>query len=182
MKHLKIFEDFDGSVNLRTLTKLSTLKGGKYPNYTIGKMLEYPDLREYLAYVYLNYDKINFTYDILEKIFKEDVEKFKIQKPGKNLELFQEWKNRFRNKIKEIETEKGNEIKIKPIEDIINNPQELLKKIRGYKIHGKEVPKQLKIAYYKAKLNKKHNDMIKKKDHLSKADLQAINQSRNKKY
>lgn len=103
MKHLKKFNESQ-SIKLKTLTMKSKIGSGKYPDYTIEKMLEYDNLRNYLAYSYFNYDKINFTDDVLKRIFGDNLELFKINKPGKNPELNSEYlKLKFKQNVKYVE-------------------------------------------------------------------------------
>lgn len=69
---------------LRTLTKKSYLKFGRYYDMRVGDLLTRQQHR-ILRFYYFNCDKINFIDEILNEInIPED---FRIEKPGKNPEL-----------------------------------------------------------------------------------------------
>lgn len=72
---------------LRTLTKKSCLKFGKYGDYKVGDILA---LRHtaYLRWVYYNMSKISFIKEILREIHIH--EDWEIEKPGKAPEKFDE--------------------------------------------------------------------------------------------
>ena len=69
---------------MRTLTLKSKLGFGKYHVNTVNEVLEIFKSKEYLRWVYYNMSHISFMPEILKEI---DVI-FKIDKPGKNPELF----------------------------------------------------------------------------------------------
>lgn len=73
---------------LRTLTRKSLLKYGKYSDYRVGDVLSLGNIR-YLRWFYYTFDKINFTDEILDEL--KITEEWRIEKPGsdpnKNKEL-----------------------------------------------------------------------------------------------
>jgi hypothetical protein len=70
--------------SLRTLTKKSIMWFGKYNNLSIQQILDLKELG-YLRFIYYNYSGISFNDEILTTIGV--FEEYRIQKPGKNIEL-----------------------------------------------------------------------------------------------
>ena len=76
---------------LRTLTKKSLLKFGKFADMMVGNVIKLGQQEVgYLAWIYYNSDKINFTDDILLEI--NIIDNLKIDKPGKNPEMIKFWR------------------------------------------------------------------------------------------
>jgi len=65
---------------LRKLTLKSTLKFGKYTDYTVQQVIDIGK-KSYLAWVYYNMDRITFTEEILKDVLMLD---HFINKPGKD--------------------------------------------------------------------------------------------------
>ncbi len=72
---------------LRTLTEKSTLGGGRYSNQKIETIIDLD--KPYLIHSYYIYSKINFTPSVLEKL--GITEKYRINKPGKDREMFHQF-------------------------------------------------------------------------------------------
>ncbi len=73
------------SLVLRTMNLKSKFHFGRYKNYII-KTLLVARKTGYLRYAYYNYTTINYTNDVLMQI--GITEEWRIQKPGKNPEMF----------------------------------------------------------------------------------------------
>ena len=77
---------------LRTLTKKSQLKFGKYHDFPVWKLLETLNTRTYLVWVYYNSSNINFNKEVLDALFiGEDM---LIDKPGKKPEMMSKYQKR----------------------------------------------------------------------------------------
>jgi hypothetical protein len=74
-------------VLLRKLSRKSTLKFGKYSEFTVQDVINLTK-HKYLRWIYFNCSNINFMDDILHEI--NITEKFRIDKPSKNPELYNE--------------------------------------------------------------------------------------------
>ncbi len=83
MKPLK--DDIMGATLLRTLTYKSKLGFGKYPDLTVEGILKKKQIH-YLIWLYYNCSMVSFTDEILIElgIFK----RIRIEKPGKDKELY----------------------------------------------------------------------------------------------
>ena len=97
------------AVLLRTLSKKSKLKFGKYANDEIGKLLELKK-GAYLAWCYYNLSNISFTEDILDELKLDH----RINKPGKDNTYWKEEGRNIRNRLMEILNE--NDFKVKQIQ------------------------------------------------------------------
>ena len=147
------------------MTMKSKMGSGKYPDYTIEKMLTYDKMREYLAYNYFNYDKIGFTDEVLSKLFGSKLEYFKIPKPGKNPELYEEYyKMRFKlnDEINAVEPISIDDFDIdtenvdKDIEDISKDVEDQNKKT-GLKAEFNDSVKMQKTDLFNYVKSKKSN-------------------------
>ena len=88
-----------GSVLKRVLTYKSIVKDeaakGKNSGLRVQEILDMGDYN-YLHYIYFNYSKFDFIPEILARL--KITGKFIIHKPGKNPELFEEFRNQFESK------------------------------------------------------------------------------------
>jgi len=75
-------------ISLRKLTKKSTLKFGKYKDYTVGHLLGMKKQIDLIS-IYFKLSKITFTDDILDEL--GITEEYRITKPSKNIELYQDF-------------------------------------------------------------------------------------------
>lgn len=80
------------STNLRTLTLKSKMKFGKYVDNSVFEIIFVLFQPSYIVWTYYNMSQISFTDDILTLVNITD----KIQKPGKNVELGDKWKEEFK--------------------------------------------------------------------------------------
>ena len=76
------------SILLRKLTKKSTLNFGKFKDYTVEHLFGMKKQIE-LTSIYFKLSKITFTDDILDEL--GITEEYRISKPSKNVELYQEF-------------------------------------------------------------------------------------------
>jgi hypothetical protein len=76
------------SILLRKLTKKSTLKFGKFKDYTVGHLFGMKKQIE-LTSIYFKLSTITFTDDILDEL--GITEEYRIAKPSKNVELYKEF-------------------------------------------------------------------------------------------
>jgi len=74
-------------IRLRTLTFKSTMKFGQYAELDVARVIELGK-STYLKWVYFNIEGISFTDEVLDylKIWPE----YRIQKPGKDPEIFEQ--------------------------------------------------------------------------------------------
>ena len=73
---------------LRILTEKSIMKFGKYAESSVQQIIDSKNIH-YLRYIYYNIEGISFSIDVLNKI--NIYPKFRIDKPGKNPDLFDEY-------------------------------------------------------------------------------------------
>lgn len=76
------------SILLRKLTKRSTLNFGKFKDYTVEHLFGMKKQIE-LTSIYFKLSTITFTDDILDEL--GITEEYRIQKPSKNVELYQDF-------------------------------------------------------------------------------------------
>ena len=76
------------SILLRKLTKKSTLNFGKFKDYTVEHLFGMKKQIE-LTSIYFKLSTITFTDDILDEL--GITEEYRISKPSKNVELYQEF-------------------------------------------------------------------------------------------
>ena len=74
---------------LRTMTRKSKLKDGKYDGLTVESMLSSSQGKSYLRYLYFSIQNINFVDDILDEIGIRG--KWIIKKPGVDKQAFIDW-------------------------------------------------------------------------------------------
>ena len=80
-------------VLLRTLARKSIITGGRCEGLAVQDVINMGDIY-YLAYSYYRYSMISFLDDILDEIgITEDL---RINKPGSDVSMHEEWKNRWR--------------------------------------------------------------------------------------
>lgn len=72
-------------VTLRTLTRKSKLKFGKFPDLTIQDLINI-GRKEYLRWIYCHSSMISFTEDVLEEIGQ--LPSLRVSKPGKTPSFF----------------------------------------------------------------------------------------------
>jgi hypothetical protein len=65
---------------LRTMTRKSLIKFGRYADYTVDQLIQL-DKRHYLRWIYYNCEQITFTDDVLDLIH---ISEMQIDKPGKD--------------------------------------------------------------------------------------------------
>jgi len=76
------------SILLRKLTKKSTLNFGKYKDYTVNHLFGMKKQIELIS-IYFKLSTITFTDDILDEL--GITEEYRIEKPSKNMELYQDF-------------------------------------------------------------------------------------------
>jgi len=76
------------SILLRKLTKKSILKFGKFKDYTVGHLFGMKKQME-LTSIYFNLSTITYTDDILDEL--GITEEYRIEKPSKNVELYEDF-------------------------------------------------------------------------------------------
>lgn len=78
-----------GSLRLRTMAMKSVFDSGKYKDLSVVQLLSL-NHHTYIRYCYYTYDKISFTEDVLNQV--NITPEFRITKPGKDLEIFDKFK------------------------------------------------------------------------------------------
>ena len=112
---------------LRTLTRKSKVGFGKHSELTVQRMLDLYRHKD-LIYYYFNYEKINFTEDVLDelKVTKE----YRINKPLKSYSMYKKFnENSYYNKrVKRTNSESDKLMRTKEL----SSKESLMRFNRGY--------------------------------------------------
>lgn len=81
---------------LRTLTKKSVLKFGKYAELQVFQLLNLKK-NKYIRFCYFNLSAISFTDDILDEVLIP--KNYRIQKPGTNKEIYDKLEHEIESRI-----------------------------------------------------------------------------------
>lgn len=87
---------------LRTMARKSKFDGGRHEGLSVQDLLNTERYIQ-LAFTYYNYTRISYQDDILEEL--NITKELRIEKPGKDMEMFKEWKKLFYKKRNEGKTD-----------------------------------------------------------------------------